>query len=104
MYIPADTLLGSEAVGGSVSDVAAIARRAGEFAHRVLTGAAPSSLPFEIRTKGVPMFDSHALKRWSIRLLSKLGNVGKTIKVHRDRAMDKMGVNLIAELDVSPKR
>jgi FixJ family two-component response regulator len=44
------------------------------------------------------MFDSHALKRWSIRLLSKLGNVGKTIKVHRARAMDKMGVNLIAEL------
>ncbi len=66
VYIMTDTLLGSGAVGGSVADVAALARRAGELAHRVLSGGAPKSLPFEIRTDGVPMFDWRALKRWGI--------------------------------------
>ncbi len=66
VYVMTDTMLGTGAVGGSVADVAALARRAGEFAHRVLGGAAPNSLPFEIRTDGVPMFDWRALKRWGI--------------------------------------
>ncbi|HMF48691.1 MAG TPA: ABC transporter substrate binding protein, partial [Candidatus Saccharimonadales bacterium] len=66
VYVMNDTLLGSGAVGGSVADVVALARRAGELAHRVLSGAAPNSLPFEIRTEGVPMFDWQALKRWGI--------------------------------------
>ena len=66
VYIMSDTILGSGAVGGSVADVVALARRAGELAHRVLSGAAPNSLPFEIRTEGVPMFDWQALKRWGI--------------------------------------
>ncbi|MGH7874118.1 MAG: sensor histidine kinase [Candidatus Binatia bacterium] len=66
MYIMTGALLGSGAVGGSVADVAALARRAGELAHRVLSGAAPKSLPFEIRTDGVPMFDWQGLKRWGI--------------------------------------
>ena len=52
VYIMTDTMLGSGAVGGSVADVAALARRAGELAHCVLSGAAPKSLPFEIRTDG----------------------------------------------------
>ena len=67
MYImTGGTLFGSGAVGGSVSDVAALARRAGELAHRALSGAAPKSLPFEVRKDGVPMFDWQALKRWRI--------------------------------------
>ncbi len=66
MYIMSSTQLGSGAVGGSVADVTALARRAGELAHRVLSGAAPKSLPFEIRTDGVPTFDWQALKRWGI--------------------------------------
>ena len=66
VYIMSDTILGSGAVGGSVADVVALARRAGELAYRVLSGAAPNSLPFEIRTEGVPMFDWQALKRWGI--------------------------------------
>jgi PAS domain S-box-containing protein len=66
MYVMADTLLGSGAVGGSVADVMALARRAGELAHGILSGVAPESLPFEIRTDGVPMFDWPALKRWGI--------------------------------------
>ena len=32
----------------------------------ILSGVAPESLPFEIRTDGVPMFDWPALKRWGI--------------------------------------
>ena len=66
MYVMSDTLLGSGAVGGSVADVTALARRAGELAHGILSGVAPESLPFEIRTDGVPMFDWPALKRWRI--------------------------------------
>jgi PAS domain S-box-containing protein len=66
MYVMADTLLGSGAVGGSVADVMALARRAGQLAHDILSGVAPESLPFEIRTDGVPMFDWPALKRWGI--------------------------------------
>jgi PAS domain S-box-containing protein len=66
VYILADTLLGSGAIGGSVADVASLARRAGELAHRVLNGVEPESLPFEVRKDGVPMFDWQALKRWGI--------------------------------------
>ena len=66
MYLMTDILLGSGAVGGSVVDIPALARRAGELAHRVLKGAAPKSLPFEIRTNGMPTFDWQALKRWGI--------------------------------------
>jgi len=66
VYIMTSTLLGSGAVGGSAVDVAALARRAGQLAHDILSGVAPESLPFEIRTDGVPMFDWPVLKRWGI--------------------------------------
>ena len=66
LYIMTGALLGSGAVGGSVVDVAALARRAGELSQRVLSGATPKSLPFEIRTDGVPTFDWQALQRWGI--------------------------------------
>ncbi len=54
VYIMTSTLLGSGSVGGSVVDVASLARRAGELAHHVLSGAAPESLPVEIRTRLPP--------------------------------------------------
>jgi two-component system sensor kinase FixL len=64
LYVMADTTFGTGALGGSVVDVASMGKRAGELAHRVLSGAAPAS--FEIRVHGVPMFDWRALKRWGI--------------------------------------
>lgn len=66
LYVLADTMVGSGALGGSVVHIEALGKRAGELAHRVLNGAPPASLPFEILTDGVPMFDWRALKRWGI--------------------------------------
>ncbi len=66
VYVLLDTILGTGAVGGSVASVEAFGKRAGELARLVLTGTPPGSLPFEIRTDGVPMFDWRALKRWGI--------------------------------------
>jgi signal transduction histidine kinase len=66
VYAMTDTPLGTGAVGGSVASVEAFGKRAGELARLVLTGTAPASLPFEIRTDTVPMFDWRALKRWGI--------------------------------------
>ncbi len=66
LYVLADAQVGVGAVGGFVVDVELMGKRAGELANRILSGAAPASLPFEIRTDGVPMFDWRALKRWGI--------------------------------------
>ena len=66
VYVMTDTPLGTGAVGGSVASVEAFGKRAGELARLVLNGAAPASLPFEIRTDTVPIFDWRALKRWGI--------------------------------------
>jgi PAS domain S-box-containing protein len=66
VYVMADSNLGTGAVGGSVASIEAIGKRAGELARLILTGAAPASLPFEIRNDSVPMFDWRALKRWGI--------------------------------------
>jgi len=66
VYTMTDTNLGTGAVGGSVASAEAMGRRAGELARLILTGTAPTSLPFEIRTDSVPMFDWRALKRWDI--------------------------------------
>jgi PAS domain S-box-containing protein len=66
VYVLQDTAIGTGAVGGSVASIEAVARRAGELARRFLTGAPAGSLPFEIRTDTVPMFDWRALQRWRI--------------------------------------
>jgi signal transduction histidine kinase len=65
-YVMVDTILGTGAVGGSVASAEALGKRTGELARLILTGTAPASLPFEIRTDSVPMFDGRALKRWGI--------------------------------------
>jgi signal transduction histidine kinase len=66
VYVMTDLALGTGAVGGSVGSIEAFGKRAGELARLILTGTAPASLPFEIRTNSVPMFDWRALKRWGI--------------------------------------
>ncbi|MGZ8203344.1 MAG: ABC transporter substrate binding protein [Burkholderiales bacterium] len=66
VYGMSDTILGSGAVGGAVASVETLGRRAGELARLILAGTPPASLPFEIRTQSVPMFDWRALKRWRI--------------------------------------
>lgn len=66
VYVMTDTNIGTGAVGGAVTSVEALGNRAGELARLILTGTAPASLPFEIRTDSVPMFDWRALKRWGI--------------------------------------
>jgi PAS domain S-box-containing protein len=66
LYVLHDAQVGGGAVGGFVVDVGLLGKQAGELASRILSGAAPASLPFEIRTGGVAMFDWRALKRWGI--------------------------------------
>ena len=66
VYVMTNTTLGTGAVGGSVGSVEALGKRAGELARLILTGTAPASLPFEIRTDTVPVFDWRALQRWGI--------------------------------------
>ena len=66
LYVLHDAQVGGGAVGGFVVDVGSLGKQAGELANRILSGASPASLPFEIRTGGVAMFDWRALKRWGI--------------------------------------
>jgi PAS domain S-box-containing protein len=66
VYGMTDAIFATGAVGGSVSEITSSAKRAAELAHRILDGAEPRSLPFEILTQGVPIFDWRALKRWGI--------------------------------------
>src|SRR5262245_40908771 len=66
VYIMADSMLGTGAVGGSVANVAEFGRQAGEQAHRILTGVKSAPSSFEIRNDGVPTLDWRALKRWGI--------------------------------------
>jgi PAS domain S-box-containing protein len=66
VYVMSDSSLGTGAVGGSVASIEAFGKRAGELARLILTGGAPPSPPFEIRTDSVPTFDWRALKRWGI--------------------------------------
>ena len=61
-----DIGIGRGHVGGYVVSLEGLGKRAGEIAHSILNGATPASLPFEIRTEGVPMFDWRALQRWGI--------------------------------------
>jgi len=66
VYVMTETSLGTGAVGGSVASLEAFGKRAGELARFIITSNLPGSLPFEIRTESVPMFDWRALERWGI--------------------------------------
>jgi signal transduction histidine kinase len=66
VYVMADSILGTGAVGGSLVTIDSLGKRAGELAGQILTGTPPASLPFEIRTDSAPVLDWRALKRWGI--------------------------------------
>lgn len=66
VYVMSDSAFGSGAVGGAVASIEAFGKRAGELASLVLSGSDIKSLPFEIRTDVVPLFDWRALQRWGI--------------------------------------
>ncbi|MGZ8424731.1 MAG: ABC transporter substrate binding protein [Candidatus Binatia bacterium] len=66
VYLMTDPGLGTGAVGGSVANIPALGKRAGQLTERILSGAMPNSLPLEILTNGVPIFDWRALQRWGI--------------------------------------
>ncbi len=66
IYVFGGWVLGSGAVGGSVVDSEDLGVRAGQLALRVLGGTNPKTLPIEVATKGTPMVDWRALRRWGI--------------------------------------
>jgi signal transduction histidine kinase len=67
VYVLGGWALGSGAVGGAVVDPEDLGARAGQLALRVLGGANPKTLPIEVATKGTPMMDWRALRRWGIK-------------------------------------
>ena len=66
MFALTDAALGTGIVGGSVADIGHLGQRAGEVAQSILSGADPKSIPLEILSRGKPIFDWRALKRWGI--------------------------------------
>jgi signal transduction histidine kinase len=66
VYVLADTLMGTGAVGGSLASAEEFARTAADIALRVLNGAPIAAFPFEIQSRTVPTFDWRALQRWNV--------------------------------------
>lgn len=66
MYVLSGGAVGSGAVGGAVVDPEDLGARAGQLALRVLGGSPVRGLPIEVTTKGTPMVDWRALRRWRI--------------------------------------
>ncbi len=66
VYVLGDTLIGTGAVGGSLASAQEFAETAADIALRVLNGTPIAAIPFEIRSRTVPMFDWRALERWGI--------------------------------------
>lgn len=67
VYVLGERALGSGAVGGSVADSEDLAARAAQLALRALASESPEKEPIEVVTKGTPMVDWRALKRWHIK-------------------------------------
>jgi len=67
VYVLGGWALGSGAVGGAVVDSDELGARAGRLAMRVLGNINPESVPIEVVTKGTPMVDWRALRRWGIK-------------------------------------
>lgn len=67
VYVLGGWVLGSGVVGGVVVDSEELGARGGQLAFRVLGGVKPETLPIEVVTKGTPMVDWRALRRWHIR-------------------------------------
>ena len=67
VYVLGGWVLGSGAVGGSVVDPEDLGARSAQLALQVLGGADPKKVPIEVATKGTPMVDWRALRRWGIK-------------------------------------
>jgi signal transduction histidine kinase/ABC-type uncharacterized transport system substrate-binding protein len=67
VYVLGGWVIGSGAVGGSVVDSQDLGTRTARLAVRVLNGANPEKIPIEVATKGTPMVDWRALKRWNLK-------------------------------------
>jgi len=67
VYVLGGWILGNGSLGGSVVDSDDLGARVGQLARRVLNGTNPKKLPIELATKGTPMVDWRALKRWGIK-------------------------------------
>jgi signal transduction histidine kinase len=66
VYLLAEGSFGTGAVGGMVTSMEGVGKRAAEKVLQLLAGATPESMPFEVRADSVPMFDWRALQRWQI--------------------------------------
>ena len=66
MYVLGGWAVGSGAVGGAVVDPDDLGARAGLLASRVLGGTPTGGLPIEVATRGTPMVDWRAMRRWDI--------------------------------------
>jgi signal transduction histidine kinase len=67
VYVLGESAIGSGALGGVVVVPEDLGERAGQLALRVLKGTRPETLPIEVVTKGTPMVDWRALRRWNIK-------------------------------------
>lgn len=66
VFVMDDIDLRAGTVGGDLVDWADAGRIAGEMAVRVLNGARPEDIPFEV-SKNAYMFDWRALRRWGLK-------------------------------------
>jgi signal transduction histidine kinase len=66
LYVLGAASVGGGAVGGAVTEAATHGKEAGEFAARILYADSTAAFPLIVRTEGVPMFDSRALRQWGI--------------------------------------
>ncbi|MGA3141743.1 MAG: ABC transporter substrate binding protein [Verrucomicrobiota bacterium] len=67
VYVLSGWAIGNGALGGVVVDPEDLGTRTGQLALRVLGGIRPEAVPVEVATKGTPMFDWRALRRWGIK-------------------------------------
>jgi signal transduction histidine kinase len=66
LFVLGAGMVGSGAVGGAVVDFESLGSRMGQLALRALAGAPKPDPSIEEQTKGTPMVDWRALRRWSI--------------------------------------
>jgi signal transduction histidine kinase len=66
VYVLAEGLIGTGAVGGDVLDSGSLGTGAGTIAVRVLAGTPVGDIPVELHNDGTSMVDWRALKRWNL--------------------------------------
>jgi signal transduction histidine kinase len=66
LYVNGTWAFGTGAVGGSLIELEDLGARTAQLAMHILDGARPEDIPIEVATKGIPMVDWRALRRWGI--------------------------------------